>query len=433
VKATHENEREDRRQTFSVLVALQDEQRRASGAVAKARARYRLTLEEGARPRAARFVALIAVPSLAVASFLVWLVLRPAAMTFAVGGTAEGRVGAALTTLESPLPLRFSDGSEVELRADPHSGAAMRVVELRRDGARVTLESGRADVHVVHRQNTQWLVSAGPYDVRVIGTRFVVAWNPETQGFALSLAEGRVEVSGGSLPAPVVVLEGQTLQVDPRAGSFRLANEQREVPPDNAGALPDSTPPLVPTPSSGASASEPMGGGANPDPDSRPPDRRRVSKEERPTWLELATAGKYVEALAAAEGEGFGKICERAALPELVSLAQAARFARDTARSRQALQAARTRFASDPKAAVATFLLGRLALEGRDFVAAERHFRDYLAAHPRGPLAAEVYGRLLETLEDGGHHESARNEAVRYLEQFPHGSYATMAKKILAR
>jgi len=435
VKATHENGREDRRQMFGALVAAQDEQRKASGAGAKARARYERTLEEGARPRAATSASWLALPSLAMVSFLAWLVLRPPVITFAVGGTAEGRIGAALTASESPVPLRFSDGSEVELRADPHSGATMRVLDLWRDGARVTLESGRAKVHVVHRPNTRWFFSAGPYDVRVIGTRFVLAWNPDAQSFALTLVEGRVEVSGGSLPAPTVVLEGQVLQVDPRASSLRLADESAPVPPESAGPPSDSTgpAPLAEEPNSGASVPEQMAGDGNPDRDGRPSDRRRALREERSTWLELATAGKYGEALAAAEDEGFGKICDRAALSELVTLAQAARFARNRARSLQALQAARTRFAGDPQAEVATFLLGRLALEGRDYLAAERHFRDYLARNPRGPLAVEVHGRLLETLEDGGHHERAQSEATRYLEQFPHGSYATMAKKILAR
>jgi ferric-dicitrate binding protein FerR (iron transport regulator)/TolA-binding protein len=442
VKATHENGREHRRHMFGVLVAAQDEQRKASGAVVKARGRYQRTLEQGVRPRAATSFAWLALPSLAVASFLVWLVLRPPVMTFAVGGTAEGRIGAALTASESPLPLRFSDGSEVELRADPHTGATMRVVNLWRDGARVTLESGRAKVHVMHRQNTRWVFSAGPYDVRVIGTRFVLAWNPDAQSFALTLAEGRVEVSGGSLPAPLVVVEGQVLHLDPGAVSLRLAHESVEGPSDSADLPPQSArplsdnagpAPLAEEPNSSASVPETMRGGANPDPEVRPSDRRRAPKDERSTWLELATAGKYGEALAAAEEEGFAKICDRAALTELVTLAQAARFARNTARSRQALQAARARFAADPQAEVATFLLGRLALEGRDYVAAERHFRAYLTKNPRGPLAAEVHGRLLETLEDGGHHESARIEATRYLEQFPHGSYATMAKKIVAR
>jgi transmembrane sensor len=442
VKATRENGREDRRQMFGVLLAAQDEQRKASGAGAKARARYQRALSEGVRPRAAPFISWLALPALAAAGFLLWLNLRTPAMTFAVGGTAEGRIGAALTAFDSPLPLRFSDGSEVELRAEPQSGATMRVLELRRDGARLTLESGRANVHVVHRPKTRWFFSAGPYDVRVIGTRFVLAWNPDAQSFALTLVEGRVEVSGGSLSAPVVVREGQALHVDSRAGSVRLADESAEVLKDDAHVPPESVGPPSSSAGagpraeerrSGAAVLEKMGGDTKLDPDGRSTDRRRAAKEERSIWLELAAAGKYGEALAAAEDEGFGKICDRAALSDLVTLAQAARFAKNTARARQALQAARARFAVDPKAEVATFLLGRLALEGRDYVAAERHFREYLAKNPRGPLAAEVHGRLLETLEDGGHHERAQSEATRYLEQFPQGSYATMAKKILAR
>jgi transmembrane sensor len=431
MKATREDERDVRGQAFGALAAAQEEQRQASGARAKARARYLRALDEGVHPRPTISISWMAGPSLVVASFLVWLLLRRPAITFAVGNAAEGRIGAAVTARESPLPLRFSDGSEVELWADSFSSATMRALELRRDGARMALESGRAKVHVVHRPRTRWLFSAGPYDVRVIGTRFVVAWNPEGQSFALSLTEGQVEVSGGSLPEPMVVLEGQTLEVDPRSVSLRHA----DPPAASAGGPSNGTrvAPLAEEPTTGASVPPSMSGEPRPEPDGRANDRRRAPKEERSTWLELATAGKYREALAAAEDEGFGKICDRAAVSELVTLAQAARFAKNRARAEQALQAARARFSADPKAEVATFLLGRLALEGRDYIAAERHFRDYLARNPRGPLAPEVHGRLLEALEDGGHHESARNEATQYLEHFPHGAYATMAKKILAR
>jgi transmembrane sensor len=435
VKATHENGRQDRREMFRALVAAQEIQRKASGARANARAQYQRTLEQGVRPRSASSISWLTLPSLAVASLLIWLALRTPAMTFAVGATAEGRIGAALTAGESPLPLRFSDGSEIELSADPHSAATMRVVELRPDRARVTLESGRATVHVVHRPNTRWVFSAGPYDVVVIGTRFVLAWNPQAQSFDLTLTEGRVEVSGGSFPLPIAVLEGQALQIDPGTGSLRLADARVRPTADETQRPPDTTGPAPSTdePSSDAFVRERIGGEPIAAPDSRRSDRRRAPKEERSNWLELATAGRYGEALAAAESEGFGKICDRAALSELVALAQAARFAKNRARAQQALQAARTRFAADPEAEVATFLLGRLALEGHDYAAAQRHFRDYLARNPRGSLAAEVHGRLLETLEDGGHHDSARSEATRYLEQFPDGSYATMAKKILAR
>ncbi len=431
MSATHDDPRDDQRRQFGVLMALQDEQRRASGAQARARARYLRSLAEGVRPRAGVSLAWwLALPSLAVAGLVLWLAVRPAAITFAVDGKPGGRVGAVVTAGESPLPVRFGDGSEVELRADPRFGATMRVVELWRDGARVRLDSGRARVHVVPRQKTRWLFSAGPYEVRVVGTRFDLAWNPGAQSFAVTLGEGRVEVRGGSLPAPMAVLAGQTLQVDPRLGAplWRLLDKSGAPSLDGAGAGP-------PALERGPAPSNPEPGRAedHPQPDDPVSGRRRAPKEERSIWLELARAGKYGEALAAAQDDGFGQICAEATLPDLLTLAEAARFARNAGRSLQALKAVRARFADDPKAQVATFLLGRLTLEGRDYVEAERHFRDYLAENRRGPLAAEAHGRLLETLEDGGRREIARTEATRYLEQFPHGSYATLAKKILAR
>jgi len=72
----------------------------------------------------------------------------------------------------SDLPLRFSDGSSLTFR----SGASGRMRRLGGDGAEVFLEQGRLEAHVVHTPSTLWLVHAGPYRVRVTGTRFEVVW-----------------------------------------------------------------------------------------------------------------------------------------------------------------------------------------------------------------------------------------------------------------
>src|SRR5688572_22427196 len=79
------------------------------------------------------------------------------------------------------VPLSFSDGSSVELAP----GSRASVGELSRHGAELTLAAGNASVHVVHREQTRWLVNAGPFRVRVTGTRFEVGWDPKSDEFRL--------------------------------------------------------------------------------------------------------------------------------------------------------------------------------------------------------------------------------------------------------
>ena len=85
---------------------------------------------------------------------------------------------------EAALPVRFSDGSQITL--SPHARA--RLVELDADGAHLLLEGGHAQVAVVPRAHTRFRISAGPFVVRVKGTRFGVAWDAERDRFELRSA-----------------------------------------------------------------------------------------------------------------------------------------------------------------------------------------------------------------------------------------------------
>ena len=73
---------------------------------------------------------------------------------------------------ESPVTLRFSDGSAVTLSA----GAQLRVEDLDPRGARILVERGRAEASIVHTNRSRWTFAAGPYAVQVTGTRFALGW-----------------------------------------------------------------------------------------------------------------------------------------------------------------------------------------------------------------------------------------------------------------
>jgi ferric-dicitrate binding protein FerR (iron transport regulator) len=120
-------------------------------------------------------------------------------LTFTVGSTEQSGVLGDWEAApdDARLPLRFSDGTRVEL--EPHARA--RVVAVGRAGAEVVIESGRAHVRVEPVRfrvpgESPWRVNLGPFSVEVTGTRFDVEWDPRADQFSLDLLEGSVQSSG---------------------------------------------------------------------------------------------------------------------------------------------------------------------------------------------------------------------------------------------
>jgi outer membrane protein assembly factor BamD (BamD/ComL family) len=150
----------------------------------------------------------------------------------------------------------------------------------------------------------------------------------------------------------------------------------------------------------------------------------------RPSWRELSAAGKYPEALVAAEGEGFARICAEGSAADLRDLADAARLSGHAARAVEALGTLRRRFAGSEQAAEAAYLLGILAFDGAPAEAA-RWFGVYLGERPAGRLSREASGRLIEAAERGGDRAGAKAAAQRYLRDHPGGPHAEMARALV--
>ena len=88
--------------------------------------------------------------------------------------------------------LDFSDGSRVEMQ----KGSAARVDIIGAHSARTRLASGVLEVSVHHEADTDYRFLAGPYEVRVVGTKFRLAWRPQANLFSIAMHEGRVRVLG---------------------------------------------------------------------------------------------------------------------------------------------------------------------------------------------------------------------------------------------
>jgi len=151
----------------------------------------------------------------------------------------------------------------------------------------------------------------------------------------------------------------------------------------------------------------------------------------RSSWKQLAQEGRYADALAAAEADGFETACRRASTGDLLLLGETARFAGSPKRAEQALHLVRARPGAKHEAALSAFTLGRIAYDRRSYRDAARWFETYLREEPSGSLAREAAGRLIEAEKAAGDQLAARDAASAYLAKYPAGPHAGLARTIL--
>lgn len=339
--------------------------------------------------------------------------LRSRAMGFEV---ASNR-GAVLKWVEpregEETPLRFSDGSSVLLEG----GSRARVVDVDAQGARFELGRGRAIVSVTHRAASRWVFEAGPYQVLVKGTQFNLAWDARIERFELVMRDGAVQVTGPLLAEPMAIVAGQTLVLQPPAKTASVSE-------------PSSAP--MPGFANGTLLAEPDTTGS-PDPGAEPGSSQGKGGPASLTWSELARSKRHREAVDAAEAAGFSGICASAGGGDLLLLADSARFAGKGARAAEAYDALIRRFPGSSEAGRATFMLGLMASQSGNRLAALRWFERYLQQYPSGPFTREAMGRLLEAYHAAGDTSGARSVAQRYLATYPSGPHAKLAESVLAR
>jgi transmembrane sensor len=335
----------------------------------------------------------------------------------AVRAQAGQRVTASLLD----VAVAFDDGSRVVLS----SGASLRTEMIGPASATLDLERGRALVRVMHTQHTHWTVRAGSYTVAVTGTRFRLGWRPEKGAFSITVEEGSVRVSGGLLTEAIDITAGQSLAIEhgrPLATTAGVPVPEVAAPAPAVAAPAAPLPPaptLLPPPSEMA---PPL-----------PAHRSIPHHAAALSWRDQAEAGRYRDAMAEAERKGFETICREAGGADLLTLAEAARYAGRSERAEQALKAVRARFGRTEDAAVAAYVLGRIAAENRhDYPEAARWFRTYLGERPSGTLEREAEGRLLESLAFMDR-TTAREAARAYLQHHPAGPHAAFARNLLGQ
>lgn len=373
------------------------------------------------RISAPALVAAGAVVAAAALAFLVFGIDRgaqPDHLEFRVGGQAVDQDALDnwwSAPADKPLPIEFSDGTTVAL--EPKSRA--RVVEVQQSGAHIVLENGASRIHVVPREASRWQVSAGPYLVQVVGTRFDIEWGADDDVFVLRLHEGKVNLSGCLFGKGRSVVAGETVRASCKTRQYEIATR------DAARAA------SSPHQSQSQSAAPAKTENALPKPDTRVAVEKQTSEatSRTPQWKQLAHAGKYKQALEAANAAGFDAILDDASASDLSLLGDAARYSGRPSQAILAYEMLRTRFPGTSRAATAAYSLARTHFDQRAaYGEATRWFQQYLQEQPSGPLAREARGRLMESLARSGDRTGARRVAESYLKRYPDGPHATVAK-----
>jgi len=369
-------------------------------------------------PRRSRTVLLLAA-SLCLGALALFFVQRPRPLSYAVRGThSDGPYISA--SAGTPVVVAFSDGSSFE--ADP--GSHLRVDEARVAGARVLVERGRASVHVRHRLGSAWNFVAGPFDVRVTGTRFELAWDPAAEAVDLKLTEGSVEVKSPFAEAPIVVKAGQRFRADLTSRSMTVI----DAPSASAAA---AVAPPVPTAALGTAlpAAESELAGTARETASQKPQPGSVTSE---AWSTLVARGQF-ETVVAKAGERGTTECESScSAADLKALADAARYTGRSSMAESALLSLRKRFGGTRDGRSAAFLLGRLDEARGASAEAGRWYDTYLRELPSGDLAAEALAGKMRTVNATEGRAAAEPFATQYLARYPNGVHAQTARGILA-
>lgn len=365
--------------------------------------RRRLLAKVRAPARAPKYGLLAVAAALAAAAAFVVLrpVPEPATITFTTDGPASG--GWVRVPADVPARhLHFSDGSDLALGA----GAVGRVDGQTPNGARVTLERGSLQCDIVHAAHTSWTVSAGPYQVRVKGTRFDVEFSPEDGGIEVRLVEGAVVVVGPSFDGGIDVRAGQRL----RASAGKVEIDDGERPAPSAASVP--APPLIAPRDAAPAVAHP-------------------TVSAKPSWSELVAQGENQRVLELAEADGIETSLATRSADDLMALADASRYAKRTDLAQLAYRRLRSRFPSSPLAHDAAFFLGKLT-EPTDPRAAADWYATYRAEVGKGAYSEEALGREMVAIAPSDR-ARAKLLAAEILRDHPNGPFARVATSIEAQ
>ncbi len=315
--------------------------------------------------------------------------------------------------------IDLADGS----RLGVGTGAEVEVLE--QADARVRLVAGKVNVQVAKQHGQDWVLVAGPYRVAVIGTRFDVSFDAQSEGFEVRVTEGWVRVFGADLPSDGLSLgEGQGYASRGSGDPSPLASASAAVG-GNVNQWADSV--------------IRQGAASVPAPNARPSTIEANSDQDvgldaaSPTWRQACAAGRYAEAFPPGDIANLVGLFEQSPEGELLQLANCLRYAGRSSEAARALSKLRARFPRSPGAILASYHLARLSQREAKAEVAMQWFTTYLTESPKGQLAASARAELVRLWLKQGNMPRARAAARDYLRIHPRGSFAGQAQELLDR
>jgi hypothetical protein len=252
---------------------------------------------------------------------------------------------------------------------------------------------------------------AGPYSVQVHGTSFTVEFDPKSQLFELVMRSGVVSVEGPGISQPVEIRGAQRFVHRAGLGGFEPLAAGPVTKPATVEPAPSADAASVGSARLAASAT--------------------ALATAPPSWESQVRRGEYSAVLRDAERRGIEQVLATATAPEVMALANAARFSGRVNVGREAYLALRQRFSGSASAASAAFLMGRL-MESGSPAESRRWYERYEQEAPKGPLVAEAMGRRLLLTQTTGGRVEVQRLAEEYIRRFPDGPYSGVARKIVA-
>jgi hypothetical protein len=386
------------------------------------------SVRRGRRLRALPWLAAFAAAGVVVLSAtLGYRALSPQPLRYTVEGLVARQGDAIEASPHAVSRLLFSDESHVVL--DPSTRLTVDGLDAR--GARIGLLDGTIDVFVKPRASGSWLFSAGPFLVRVKGTSFRLAFAAALGRLGLQMTSGQVEVVAPERTVTVGVGESIELFAAPPSSAGTAAPMAATPAHEDTTLAPETRP--APTRLRTAADSPrrravalPGGEPASP----RAANAAASSTEPSLAWTHWLSQGKFAQVVADAEQRGMEQVIARARPADMAALADAARYIKRYSLSRQVLLAMRSRFTATESANDASFFLGRLAEATSGAEPALAWYDTYLRDAPRGLYAKEAMGREMR-LRAAGSPERTRGIARQYLERFPQGPEADLARALV--
>ncbi len=305
--------------------------------------------------------------------------------------------------------LGLRDGTRVTALLN---GTELQPLQVTDNAVTVLLVVGSAHFDVAHLAGRTFRVQARDVVVTVLGTAFTVELLPDA--VRVRVERGRVDVAWPAGHRQLAPGEEVLAKQAPTLGSaqFSGAPNQPALPTLPAAGDEAATAELPPE-----IASLPPEI-ANLPPAALPvPARGTVTQ---PSWRTLAQEGDYAGAFTKMKAEGSAAVRDEPG--DLLFAADVARLSGHPALAVPRLEQVLRAHATDSRAPLAAFTLGRTLLDalGRPREAAEAFARARRLA-PSGALSQDALAREVESWYRAGESSLAHDRAVEYLRRFPGG------------